>query len=308
MNLSASSGTVKIGTPATITVSGSNYGTLSCTSSAPAKATCSVSGTTVTITPVAVGTSTITVTGAGSSNYNSVSKTYAATIETGYSCPFGGTLTVDSTKTNSFVSDNNICVVDMTDAKALGYRYCSAIGNDKGYSGKVFEVYSGNEYTGKCYSPAFPFYMYSSEQSDTSVASDKLAYSSKFKNGNPHIFVDTTFDINGNIAGHHVCLREKLDYNDHRTRDKLFCIDHSYWYTDAATTADRVVADLKKHGYSSAKVISASGNNVTVTADGSISEIFHVNITKNSYVSIQNIYSGSQSCSMSNGAVRCYPY
>ena len=81
MNLSATSGTLKIGTNGSITVSGSNYGTLSCSSSAPAKATCSVSGTTVTITPVAAGSATITVSGAGNSNYNAINKTYAATIE-----------------------------------------------------------------------------------------------------------------------------------------------------------------------------------------------------------------------------------
>ena len=42
-----------------------------------------MSGTTVTITPKAVGSATITVTGAGGTNYNSISKTYAATVKVG---------------------------------------------------------------------------------------------------------------------------------------------------------------------------------------------------------------------------------
>ena len=97
MNLSSTEGTHKIGTSGSITVTGSNYGTLSCGSSNTSIATCSVSGTTVTITPKAVGTATITVYGSGNTNYNSISKTYAATIELGYRCT-DGTLTYDATK------------------------------------------------------------------------------------------------------------------------------------------------------------------------------------------------------------------
>ncbi len=92
----SSSGTLNIGTNGTITVSGSNYGTLSCTSSNTTYATCSVSGTTVTIVPKAVGSATITVKGAGGTNYNAINKTYAATVQVGYTCA-EGTLTNHST-------------------------------------------------------------------------------------------------------------------------------------------------------------------------------------------------------------------
>ena len=107
MSLSATSGTLYVGTNTSFTVSGSNYGTLSCTSSNTSYATCSVSGTTVTIIPKAAGSATITVTGAGNNNYNSISKTYTATIQLGYKCT-SGTLTQDSTRGAS--SGGYICV------------------------------------------------------------------------------------------------------------------------------------------------------------------------------------------------------
>ena len=147
-----------------MTVSGSNYGTLSCTSSNTSYATCSVSGTTVTIVPKAVGTATITVTGAGNTNYNSISKTYAATIEAGYKCDTG-TLTYDATKGAS--SGGYICVTNCNSSYGPRLGACIEWCTDRtgccknevtyGYSYSCpsgFSVYSGSGSSMKCYKAA----------------------------------------------------------------------------------------------------------------------------------------------------------
>ena len=87
MNLSATSGTIASGNTKTITISGSNYGTLSCSSSNTNVATCSISGTTLSISAITPGSATITVTGSGNSNYNSISKTYTASVLTKVDVP-----------------------------------------------------------------------------------------------------------------------------------------------------------------------------------------------------------------------------
>ena len=108
--LYSSSGTLNIGTNGTITVSGSNYGTLSCSSNNTNIATCSVSGTTVTITPKAAGTATITVAGAGGTNYNSISKTYAATVQQGGPFYAFGTPTTSSTTNYSSLNPKRVFI------------------------------------------------------------------------------------------------------------------------------------------------------------------------------------------------------
>ena len=88
MNLSATSGNVQKGSSFSVTVSGTGYGTLSCTSSDTSIATCSVSGSTVTIIGTGGGNVTITISGSGGTNYNAISKTVSATITDGYTVSF----------------------------------------------------------------------------------------------------------------------------------------------------------------------------------------------------------------------------
>ena len=104
---SATSGTLNIGTNGTVTVSGSNYGTLSCSSSNTSVATCSVSSTTVTIVPKAGGSTTITVTGAGGTNYNSISKTYAATVTAYKKYSPGDKVYLDPTNPSTSCNESN---------------------------------------------------------------------------------------------------------------------------------------------------------------------------------------------------------
>ena len=107
----SSSGTLNIGTNGSITVSGSNYGALSCSSSNTNIATCSVSGTTVTIVPKAGGSATITVTGNGVvnsvANYNSISKTYAATVTAYKKYNAGDKVYLDPTKPSTSCNESN---------------------------------------------------------------------------------------------------------------------------------------------------------------------------------------------------------
>ena len=77
ISLSETSGLVYANESKTVTISGSNYGTLTCKSSNDNYATCTVSGSTLTINGVAAGTATITVKEA---NGNKTVK-YTATIE-----------------------------------------------------------------------------------------------------------------------------------------------------------------------------------------------------------------------------------
>lgn len=82
LSLSATSGTVFLGTPGSFTVTGNTSGgTISATSSNTSIATVSVSGNTITVSPKAVGTATITVKSAATSNYNEKTATYAVTVK-----------------------------------------------------------------------------------------------------------------------------------------------------------------------------------------------------------------------------------
>jgi len=75
LSLSYSYGTIYVGKDATLIIRGSNYGTLSCSSSNTTVATCSISGTKLLITPKTVGNATITVKGTSGK-----SATYKATV------------------------------------------------------------------------------------------------------------------------------------------------------------------------------------------------------------------------------------
>lgn len=78
LSLSATSGaTIVNGNSLTATISGKNYGKLTCTSSNTKIATCSISGTKLTVKPVAVGEATITV----KEGKKSKTVTYKVTVE-----------------------------------------------------------------------------------------------------------------------------------------------------------------------------------------------------------------------------------
>ena len=86
LTLSATSGTVVLGTPGSFTVTGNTSGgAISAASDNTSVADVSVSGNTITVTPKAVGTATITVTSAATTNYNAKSATYTVTVYRPYS-------------------------------------------------------------------------------------------------------------------------------------------------------------------------------------------------------------------------------
>ena len=83
VELSATSGTVYVGSTTTFTVKTNiSGGTLTVKSSATGYTTASISNTTVTLSGKANGTATITVTSAATANYNAASATYTATVST----------------------------------------------------------------------------------------------------------------------------------------------------------------------------------------------------------------------------------
>ena len=85
------------------TISGSNYGSVSCASSDESKATCAIEGTTLTITPITEGTATITVT---ETNTNAKA-IYTATIWDQPSCTISENPTSWAQSAVLTVSSNN---------------------------------------------------------------------------------------------------------------------------------------------------------------------------------------------------------
>jgi len=89
LSLGSTSGTIVSGKSTTVSIGGSNYGGLTCSSNSPSVATCSISGTTLTITgksaEVTNQTTTITV----KESYANKTATYTVTVQPAYTCATG---------------------------------------------------------------------------------------------------------------------------------------------------------------------------------------------------------------------------
>lgn len=105
ISLGSTSGSFLInGSSKSITISGSNYGTLSCSSSNSNIMSCRISGTTLIVTPGSTaGTATITVRGStgGSTTYTSVVKTVTLSFS-----PSSGTMNLTERLTSSITGSN----------------------------------------------------------------------------------------------------------------------------------------------------------------------------------------------------------
>ena len=132
LGLSPASGEVIKTKSITSTVTGSGYGTLSCTSSNSSIATCAISGTTLTVTGVGIGTATITV----KENISDKTVNFTVTVKDitlGLS-PTSGTAVINKTVTSQ-ITGNGYGTLSCTVSNPLIVA-CSISGNILTITGK----------------------------------------------------------------------------------------------------------------------------------------------------------------------------
>ena len=164
MTLSSASGTHKLGENGMITATGAGVANITCSSSNTAIVSCSTSGNTITIVPVSMGVATLYITELGGANYNSVTKTYSATIEAGYryACPSGGELTYDSTgpvcvqiknatRKTRCVTSTNTCEYDSYTYYSYPCPTCNGVERTVSAASGVSATLYSNIYGGQAY-------------------------------------------------------------------------------------------------------------------------------------------------------------